>query len=219
RSKLGAWKKGDKVPATFRPPDPAPARRVIILDGAESPVAECVIAQVGVSRRGEDYFAAMMMAEVLRKRVGKYAQSSPFAMEVYLEPRFLQGPFWVKVTSPAGDLPRTIESVLTDMTRLQESQPSSEELEWARSRLMAAQTERLENDDRLADIILDIELYGLGRDYLVTFADRVAAVTSADVLRAAQSHLKPQQATIVVRGPALRFDSMLKSLGAITVMP
>lgn len=219
RGKLGAWKKGDRVPATFRPPDPSTARRVIILDQAESPVAEAVIAQVGVSRRGEDYFAAMILAEVFKNRIAKYAKSSGAVIDVYLEPRFLQGPFYVKASSSTQDLPKTIEAVLAEMTRLQGSQLSLEELEWARSRIIAAQAEQLQSDDRIVDIVLDIELYGLGRDYLVTFSDRVNAVTSADVLRAAQSHLKPQLATVVVRGPASRFDSMLRSLGAVTVLP
>ncbi len=219
RGKLGAWKKGDKVPATFRPPDPSTARRVIILDQAESPAAEAVIAQVGVSRRGEDYFAAMILAEVFKNRIAKYAKSSGAVIEACIEPRFLQGPFWVKVSSPAEDLTRSIEAVLAEMTSLQSRQLSLEELEWARSQIIAAQAERLQSAESVVDIVLDIELYGLGRDYLVTFADRVNAVTQADVLRAAQSYLKPQQATVVVRGSASRFDSMLKRLGAVTVLP
>ncbi len=219
RGKLGAWKKGDKVPATFRPPDPSTVRRVIILDQVESPAAAGVIAQVGVSRRGEDYFAAMVMSEVFKNRIANYARTSGGVIETHLETRFLQGPFWVKVSSPTEDLPRTIESMLAEMTRLQSSQPSIEELESAKSQLLAAQSDQLQSADGVVDIVLDMELYGLGRDYLVTFADRVNAVTQAEVLRAAQFYLKPQQATIVVRGPASRFDSMLKSLGAVTVLP
>src|SRR5262245_57267810 len=56
RSKLGAWKKGEKVPPTFRPPDTQSARRVFILDRAEEQGTQAVIAQTGVSRRAEDYF-------------------------------------------------------------------------------------------------------------------------------------------------------------------
>jgi predicted Zn-dependent peptidase len=182
-------------------------------------MAGAVIAQVGVSRRTEDYFAAMIMAEVLRNRIARYAKSAGSAIETYLEPRILQGPLWMKVSSPTQSLPEVIEWVLGEMTRLQGGGLTLEEIESARSRLLAAQGERLASEERIVDVILDIELYGLGRDYLVAFADRVGAVTQSDVLRAAQSHLKPQQATIVVRGPASRFDSMLKGLGAVTVLP
>ncbi|HEY7545077.1 MAG TPA: pitrilysin family protein, partial [Blastocatellia bacterium] len=219
RTRLGAWKKGDKVPATFRPPDPLAARRVIILDRAESPTAQAVIAQVGVSRRGEDYFAAMILAEIFKSRIAKYAQSSGAVVEFHLEPRFLQGPSQVKISAPTRDLPKTIETVLAEMTRLQTSEASPGEIEQGKSQLVAAQAERLQNPDAAVDVVLDIELYGLGRDYLVSFTDRVNAVTQADLLRAAQSNLKPQQAAIVVSGPASRFDSMLKSLGAVTVLP
>jgi zinc protease len=219
RARLGAWKKGDKVPATFRPPDPLAARRVIILDRAESPTAQAVIAQVGVSRRGEDYFAAMILAEIFKSRIAKYAQSSGAVVEFHLEPRFLQGPSQVKISAPTRDLPKTIETVLAEMTRLQTSEASPGEIEQGKSQLVAAQAERLQNPDAAVDVVLDIELYGLGRDYLVSFTDRVNAVTQADLLRAAQSNLKPQQAAIVVSGPASRFDSMLKSLGAVTVLP
>jgi zinc protease len=219
RAKLGAWKKGDKVPATFRPPDPPVARRVIILDRAESSVAQAVVAQVGVSRRSEDYFAVMILADIFKNRIAKYAQTSGAAVEFHLEPRFLQGPFYVKASSPIQDLPKTIEAVLAEMTRLQSGEPSPEEVERAKSQIIAAQAGRLQSPDTIADVVLDIELYGLGRDYLVSFADRVNAVTRADTLRAAQSNLKAQLVTILVSGPASRFDSMLKSLGVVTVLP
>src|SRR5262249_38124605 len=55
RSKLGIWKKGEKVPATFLPPEPLNSRRIIIVDRPDSSGAGVVTAGYGVSRRAPDY--------------------------------------------------------------------------------------------------------------------------------------------------------------------
>ena len=56
-------------------------------------------------------------------------------------------------------------------------------VEAAKSRLIAAMAERLRNNVALADLLLDIESYGLGRDYLLHYADRVNAVTPGPSVR------------------------------------
>ena len=78
--------------------------------------------------------------------------------------------------------------------------------------------ERLKTPEGAAGIILDIETYGLGRDYVIHFAERVNAITSADVLRAAQTYLKPQSVTVVVAGVANRFENSLRKLGSVAIV-
>jgi zinc protease len=216
RSRLGAWKKGEKVPPTFRPPEPQSARRVFILDRSEGQAAHAVISQVGISRRAEDYFAAMVMADVLARQASR--ARAAMKAEIALDARLLPGPLLVTLQAAPIDMVADIDAILDAMARLQNAPPSIDSVESAKARLIGAMAERLNSDEGVAGLILDIETYGLGRDYVVHYADRVNAITPADVQRAAQTYLKPQAVTIVIAGPAGRFEDLMKKLGTVAVL-
>jgi predicted Zn-dependent peptidase len=104
------------------------------------------------------------------------------------------------------------------MTRMQTSLPPSDAVESAKARLIATMADRLKTTAGAAGVILDIETYGLGRDYVIRFADRANSITPADVQRAAQTYLKPQSIAIAIAGSASRFEGSLKKLGTVAVL-
>src|SRR6185436_12576240 len=118
------------------------------------------------------------------------------------EARLLPGPLVVSIKSAAPDLAGDVDSVLDLMARLQSTPLANDVVESAKARLIVAMAERLNSNEGAAEVILDIETYGLGRDYLVRYADRINAITPADVEAAARAYLKPQAVTIVIAGPA-----------------
>ncbi|MEK6301051.1 MAG: pitrilysin family protein [Acidobacteriota bacterium] len=218
RAKLGAWKKGEKVAPTFRPPVPRSARTVSILDRPDSQVTKAASVQIGFSRRSDDYFAAVIMLDLLSRSCSAIADGTPGAtVDLEHEAGQLAGPLCLKLKSNTSDVAVLLNSVYAAMASLQTQPPASEMVESAKSRLINAMTERLRTNDGVAEVILDIETYGLGRDYLINLADRVAALTPAEVQRAAQSYLKPKSAAVVVAGPASKLEPGLKALGAVTV--
>lgn len=219
RSRLGSWKKGEVVPASFRPPDVPAAPRLFIIDRPDSTTARAVLAQIGPSRRAEDYFAAVIMGEVLSQANAKLAPGSAGAtVETEIDPRSLPGPVLVKIKAATDDLPGLIQASFDQMTRLQSSQPAIEQVEAAKSLLISQLGEQLKTTDGVATVMLDIETYRLGRDYLINFAERVNAVTPGDVQRAAQNYLKPQTAVTVIAGPASKLEPAMKKLGTVTIL-
>ncbi|MEK6323266.1 MAG: pitrilysin family protein [Acidobacteriota bacterium] len=219
RSKLGAWKKGERIPPTFKSLDAQAARRVFILDRSDEQPARAAIAQIGVSRRAEDYFAAVIMADVLGQQASKLtAVHAATTVESDLEARLLAGPLIVSIKSAPSDLTGDLDVVLRIMTQMQTSPPESDRVESAKARLIASMAERLKTTAGAGDVILDIETYGLGRDYVIRFADRVNSITPADVQRAAHTYLKPHSVTIVIAGSASRFESPMKKLGTVAVL-
>jgi zinc protease len=217
RARLGAWKKGERVPATFRPPDPLHTRKVIIHD-RPGPVSYASLAQVGVSRRASDFFAAAVMSELLAQMWSKLSGGGA-TVESRLDARYLTGPLTVDIKGSPSEIVDKIEGVITLMTSLQTSEAALDQVEAAKARVINAFAERLRSSDGAADVVLDIELYGLGRDYLVNFVDRVNAVAPSDVRRAAQTYLKPQALAVAVAGPASQLEPSLKRLGTVTAMP
>ncbi len=219
RAKLGSWKKGEKIAATFRPPDAQTVRKILILDIQDAQTAQAAIGQIGVSRRATDFFAALILGEVLNQAGATAVNPEAGAgLRADLEGRLLAGPLLLNIkSSPTGITP-AIESALAMMTQLQSAPPLIEQVESAKNRLISTFTDRLRTMEGAADVILDIELYGLGRDYMINFANRVNAVTPADVLQAARTYLKPQSVAIVVRGAASQLETPLKKFGTVTVV-
>jgi zinc protease len=218
RSKLGAWKKGEKAPWSFRPPEAHQSRRVIIIDRADEQQSFAVIAQGGISRRAQDYFAAAVLAEALAASNARTArQASATSIETRAEARYLSGPLLVRIKSTPSEITAMVEAVLKNMEQLRTAHAPLDQIEHAKSQVVSSISERLRKSDETAQLILDVELYGLGRDYLITFGDRISAVSAADVLRAAQGFLAPQSVAIVVAGPATKLEGELKKLGPVTV--
>jgi zinc protease len=220
RARLGAWKKGDKVPATFRPPDALQSRRLMMIDRKEGVEAHVTIAHTGISRRASDYFAATVMGEILAESVSKLEGSGAGkAVATRIDARYLPGPIVINLRAAPEEVVAKIEGVIAAMSSLQSAPAAPDQVEAAKGRVINTISERLRSTDAAADVILDIELYGLGRDYLVTFLDRVKAIAPTDVMKAAQSYLKPAALVIVVAGPAERIETSLKRLGAVTALP
>jgi zinc protease len=218
RAKLGAWKKGEKVPPTFKGAEVPAARRILILDRSDERPAQAVFAQTGISRLADDYLPMVVMVDVLSRQLSTLiAAHSGSRIETDLEPRLLAGPLILSVTALPADISGYCDVISDTMTRMAASPPPSDSIEAAKSRLVASMTERLKTTDGTAETILDIETYRLGKDYLITFADRVNAINPVDVQRAAQAHLKPQSSVIVIAGPASRLETQLKKLGTVTV--
>jgi zinc protease len=219
RSRLGSWKKGEKVPASFRPPESRQSRRIIVVDRPGSASTEAAIAQPGLSRRADDYFAAMVMSILLGGINSEIAAKNPATtFELENEPRWLEGPLLLKIKSAPGQLGPAVSQAIEAMSALQSRAPTIEQVEAAKSRLITSMADRLRSAESTASVILEIETYGLGRDYLLNYAGRVNAVTPQEVQRAAQNYLKPQSVSMAVTGPANQIEEPLKKLGAVTVV-
>jgi len=216
RSKLGAWKKAEKVPATFRSTETPASRRVFIKDRDEVQPSRAAIAQMAFSRRADDYLAAVVMLDILGQEFSNAAPHES-AIKVEFEGHTLAGPLVVGISSSPADLTTTLNVILDVMSNARKIEPTVEKVETAKARLIGGMAERLKTTEGAADVILDIETYGLGRDYVVHFAERVNAIAPADVLHAAQTYLKPDAVTIAVVGPANRFEGALKKLGNLTL--
>src|SRR6185369_12528922 len=60
-----------------------------------------------------------------------------------------------------------------------------------------------------------LEFYGYAPDYLEKYRDNISRVTKADVLAAAQRHLKPNAFKLVVIGDTAKFDKPLAGFGTV----
>jgi zinc protease len=105
----------------------------------------------------------------------------------------------------AGVDPENIERALlaikTELERLRGDLVFDQELEDAESYLTGVLPLALETHDGVASILLTIEEFGLGLDYLDRYPDIIAAVSREQVREAARSHLDPETLAIGIANP------------------
>jgi zinc protease len=215
RSKLGLWKKDEAVPATFLPPSPPTSRQITILDSADPNSAEAALVQIGISRRADDYLATAVMTNLIGTLAGKDPATS---IQPSLDGRLLPGPIVVTVKSPADKIAASVDHIIEAMQQLRHGQITPDQIEQAKQAVLSSYLQKIDTPEGLMEALLDIELYGLGRDYTLNLPARVQAITINAVTRAATSHLSPEALVIVVSGPATKLEPELRKLGDVAVV-
>jgi zinc protease len=92
---------------------------------------------------------------------------------------------------------------LTEIRRMQDEPVRVEDLDAARRFLTGTLPLRLETNNGLVRQILEIELYGLGWDYIQRYPEIVNSLTVEDVQRVARTYLHPDRFVLAIAGPTV----------------
>lgn len=95
-----------------------------------------------------------------------------------------------------------IEAVGNEIRRLRTDGVTADELAHAQDYLTGSLALRLETNDGVAATLADMELYALGRDYIMRYADIFRGVTREQILDAVDKYARLEEAVIVTAGPA-----------------
>ena len=100
-----------------------------------------------------------------------------------------------------ANVDKAIPLIQAEIKRMIETKVTPTELKDNKSYMIGSMPIGLETNDGVAGIILDMELYGLGLDYLVNYPDRINAISAASVQAAAQKYLDAEKFALAVAGP------------------
>ncbi len=200
----GAVLKGKAVETVSRQ-DPI----LTIVDRPGSAQSNIVLANLAIRRDDPDYFAVLVMNQVL----GAGASSRVF-MNLREEKGYTYGAY-TRVDSKklAGDFEATAEvrtavtgeslkEFFYELDRIRDEDVADAELADAKNFLTGVFPIRAETQEGLTNLIVSQELYGLPEDYLQTYRDNVAAVSAAEVRRVANKYIHPKKMAIVIVGDA-----------------
>ncbi|MCC6457862.1 MAG: insulinase family protein [Caldilineaceae bacterium] len=173
--------------------------------------ADIFLGYPAVSRHHPDYFAVRVANTILGRfgmmgRLGeKVREEQGLAYYVYSSQE--AGPKTGLWYAAAGVNPANIEqavhSIQEEFARLASERVTDEELADTQAYLTGTLPLQLETNDGVASTLLNMEWNGLGLDYLHRYNDLIFGVTADDVLRAAQSYLRPDAYGLSVASPTL----------------
>lgn len=206
---LGGWAAGDVPAAEFAQPPERSRRTLTIVDRPGSAQANIVLANIAFPRSNPDYFAALVMNQIL----GAGASSRVF-MNLREEKGYTYGAYTRLDTKRlAGDFEATAE-VRTQVTgdsvreffyeleRIRKEAVSEQELTDAKNFLTGVFPIRAETQEGLTNLIVNQQLYDLPEDYLQTYRQKIDAITIEDVQRVANKYVHPDRLAMIIVGDA-----------------
>ena len=100
----------------------------------------------------------------------------------------------------SSDLNQAITGVLAELKGIRESPVTDQELAEAKAFLMGSFPLRLDSTAKLAQVLAQVEFYGLGFEYFSQYPKWIDRVTKEDVQRVARQYLDLQHYALVVVG-------------------
>lgn len=209
---FGSWHHPQQVRATAVPDMPRPpAMQQIHLSMPDKQQVDIRLGLPGPFRAAPDYLEFSLMNTILgvfgmMGRIGKNVREKQgLAYYAYSHFQGDIGPSpWVAVAGVAPEaVAKTIGSIQDEIACIQNERVTAEELADSQAYRTGSMPMALETNDGLADVITDMEFYGLGLDYLVEYPPRIRAITPAQIQAAAQKYLSVEQIGVAAAGPVL----------------
>lgn len=110
---------------------------------------------------------------------------------------------------------KAISLMLEEIKKIREAPVTADELKTAKDSFINRYVFQFTNPGAIVGQLMGLEYFNRPRDFLKTYLDKIRAVTAADVQRAAQKYLKPENLTLVVVGKTDKFDKNLDDLGQV----
>ena len=108
-----------------------------------------------------------------------------------------------------------IEAIREEARKMTQEEVTDEELELAKDSYLNSFVFNFDSTGQIISRLMTYEYYGYPPDFLQQTRERIEKVTKADILKAAQAHLRPDALQILVVGRPDDFGRPLAALGGV----
>lgn len=223
---FGGWAAAPHAPLPTVEMLPRTPMGIHVVDRPAAPQSELRVGLPGPPRDNEDFFPLLVANTVLggsftsrlnmrlrEEKAYTYGAGSSFAL------RRGGGPFVASTAVATAATADAVEVTVAEIGRMAGEPVSAAELERAKNYIVLGLPRTFETTGDIAEHVVEVALHGLGTDYYDTYAERVRAVSAADVQAAAARWLRGDELTIALAGDAGSIREELESLkiGAVHV--
>lgn len=204
---LGAWKKVAVTARNTKKASPVERRTVQLIEKDLSQ-STIVLGHGGLSRAHPDFYSVTVMNYILG--AGGFSsrlmdsirdkQGLAYGIMSHFDARLMPGSFWVNLQTKTETTNQAITGVLSEIKSIRDAPVSDQELAEAKSFLVGSFPLRLDSTAKLAQVLAQVEFYGLGFEYFSDYPKWIERVTKEDVQRVAKQYLDPKRYALVVVG-------------------
>lgn len=204
---FGSWKKGPPPSRSTKKPM-AMEKKAVQLIEKDLTQSTILLGHGGISRNNPDFYAVTVMNHILG--AGGFSsrlmdsirdkQGLAYGISSHYDARALPGSFWINLQTRTDATNQAIAGVLSEIKAIRENPVSDQELSEAKTFLMGSFPLRLDSTAKLAQVLAQVEFYGLGFEYFNQYPKWIERVTKDDVQRVARQYLDPNRYALVVVG-------------------
>lgn len=173
-----------------------------------TPQSVAIFAQKGIKQKDEDWFAATVMNQILgggsfESRLMDEVREKrglTYGVYSYLVPMDLAETFQGSVSSANDRIGEAISVIRDEWVKMAENGVTQQELDDAKTYITGSYPLRFDGNQRIASILVGMQMLDLPIDYIPTRNDKVEAVTLEDVQWVAGELLDPDGLAFVVVG-------------------
>jgi zinc protease len=107
-----------------------------------------------------------------------------------------------------------ITALQTEIDTIRTTLVSGAELAYAKESILNSFVFNFQSPSQLISRLMRYEYYGYPTDFIFSYQEAVKRTTAQDILEAAQTHLNPEQLTMLIVGNSTAIDPPLNTLGA-----
>ena len=217
---FGEWRGAAAGPCRTTDAPARTTRALHIVSKPDAQQSELRIGNVGPQRNHPDYYAAVVMNAVLgglfSSRINlslRETHGYTYGAFSHIDWRRQAGPFVVstavqsEVTAPAA------KEAIREIERIRSDKISGDELSLATSYLDGVFPIRYETTEAIAGALATLVQYDLPDNFYDTYRDHMRAVTTDEVLRVAQTHLRPAALQLLAVGDPESIQGPLEAIG------
>ena len=184
-------------------------RAEVVPDKTQSDV---ILGWLGMPRRDPRFVAArvanmVFAADTFASRAGKVVRDK-LGLAYYLFSTIAatrgQGAWAVRMGVNPKNVERAIETTVAELRVVLAGDFPQEDLDLAHDKLTGELRVALESPGGIAQMVLEQELFDLGPDHYVRYADQIRAVTKGQVVEIARTFLPADRYALAIAGPPLR---------------
>jgi zinc protease len=204
---FGGWKKVSPPPRSAKSAPPIDKKTVQLIE-KDLTQSNVILGHGGISRTNPDFYAVTVMNYILG--AGGFSsrlmdsirdkQGLVYGIMSHFDARLMPGSFWVNFQTRTEATNQAIQGVIAELKSIREAPVTDQELSEAKSFLIGSFPLRLDSTAKLAQVLAQVEFYGLGFEYFSQYPKWIERVTKEDVQRVAKQYLYPQRYALVVVG-------------------
>jgi len=207
RERFAGWKSAEKQDPPHAALPAIPSLTVRKMD-KNITQANIALGQVGISRENPDFYAVVVMNYILggggfsSRLMDNIRDNRGLAYDVHsgFAAQKEPGAFRVWTQTKSESANEAIAEIFKELKRIRTEPVSDKELADAKAYLTGSFPLRMDTSAKIAGMLTNIEIYGLGLDYPQRYAGLINAVTKDDVLRVAKKYIDPDHMAMVVLG-------------------
>jgi zinc protease len=207
--KFGGWQQGKPDEIEFPTPPEREKTTLTIVDRPGSAQSNIVISNLAINRNSDDYFAFLVMNQVLGAGASSrlfmnLREEKGYTYGAYssLDARRLAGSFEATSEVRSAVTGDSLKEFFYELNRIRDEKVSDAELTDAKNFLTGVFPIRAETQEGLTNLIVSQKLHNLPDDYLQTYRDKINEITLEDIERVAKKYITPEKIAVVIVGDA-----------------